>query len=53
MGKPDPAGLRGRVDAFAEQGHGHREAAQGFLVSPRLVNDLEIMKPEIGGLWPA
>jgi len=36
--------LRSRVVAFVEQGHGHREAAWHFRVSPRFVNDMVILK---------
>ena len=42
--------LRSRVIAFVEEGHGHREAARHFRVSPRFVNDMVILKRESGGL---
>jgi len=42
--------LRSRVVAFVEEGHGHREAARHFRVSPRFVNDMVILKRESGGL---
>ena len=44
--------LRSRVIAFVEEGHGHREAARHFRVSPRFVNDMVILKRESGGLLP-
>ena len=44
--------LRSRVIAFVEEGHGHREAARHFRVSPRFVNDMVILKRESGGLVP-
>ena len=44
--------LRSRVVAFVEEGHGHREAARHFRVSPRFVNDMVILKRESGGLSP-
>jgi len=44
--------LRSRVVAFVEEGHGHREAARHFRVSPRFVNDMVILKRESGGLLP-
>lgn len=40
MGKPLPMALRERVAAFVDEGHGHREAARHFRVSPRFVNEL-------------
>ena len=52
MGKPHPMELRSRVIAFVEEGHGHREAARHFRVSPRFVNDMVILKRESGGLVP-
>lgn len=52
MGKPHPIELRSRVVAFVEEGHGHREAARHFRVSPRFVNDIVILKRESGGLLP-
>jgi len=44
--------LRSRVIAFVEEGHGHREAARHFRVSPRFVNDMVILKRESGALLP-
>ena len=44
--------LRSRVIAFVEEGHGHREAARHFRVSPRFVNDMVILKRDSGGLLP-
>ena len=44
--------LRSRVVAFVEEGHGHREAARHFRVSPRFVNDMVILKRTTGGLAP-
>ena len=44
--------LRTRVIAFVEEGHGHREAARHFRVSPRFVNDMVILKRQTGGLVP-
>jgi len=52
MGKPHPMELRTRVIAFVEEGHGHREAALHFRVSPRFVNDMVILKRETGWLAP-
>ena len=39
MGKPHPIELRERVVAFVDEGHGHRETAGHFRVSPKFVND--------------
>jgi len=50
MGRPHPMELRSRVVAFVEEGHGHREAARHFRVSPKFVNDMVILKRERGGL---
>jgi transposase len=50
MGKPHPIELRSRVVAFVEEGHGHREAARHFRVSPRFVNNMVILKRETGNL---
>ena len=50
MVKAHPIELRSRVIAFVEEGHGHREAARHFRVSPRFVNDMVILKRENGGL---
>ena len=52
MGRAHPMELRSRVIAFVEEGHGHREAARHFRVSPRFVNDMVILKRESGGLLP-
>ena len=52
MGKPHPMEIRSRVIAFVEEGHGPREAARHFRVSPRFVNDMVILKRESGGLLP-
>ena len=52
MGKAHPMELRSRVIGFVEEGHGHREAARHFRVSPRFVNDMVILKRQSGGLVP-
>ena len=52
MGKSHPMELRSRVISFVEEGHGHREAARHFRVSPRFVNDMVILKRARGGLSP-
>ena len=52
MGKPHPMELRNRVIAFVDEGHGHREAARYFRVSPRFVNDMVILKRDSGELLP-
>ena len=52
MGKSHPIALRERVIAFVGEGHGHREAARHFRVSPRFVNDLVILKRETGSISP-
>ena len=52
MGRSHPMELRTRVVVFVEEGHGHREAARHFRVSPRFVNDMVILKRETGGLVP-
>lgn len=52
MGKPHPIELRERVVAFVDEGHGHREAARHFRVSPRFVNDLIKLRRETGSLAP-
>lgn len=52
MGKSHPIALRERVVAVLEDGHGHREAARHFRVSPRFVNDLVVLKRETGSLVP-
>ena len=50
MGKSHPMELRSRVVAFVEEGHGHREAARHFRVSPKFVNDMVILKRRTGSL---
>ncbi len=52
MGKSHPIALRSRVIAYVEEGHGNREAARHFRVSPRFVNTLVILKRETGSLAP-
>ncbi|WP_300550411.1 IS630 family transposase [Roseovarius sp.] len=52
MGKPHPIELRTRVVAFVDEGHGHREAARHFRVSPKFVNDLITLRCETGSLLP-
>lgn len=52
MGKPLAMALRERVCAFVEEGHGHREAARHFRVSPRFVNELMKRRRETGLLVP-
>ena len=52
MGKPHPIELRTRVVAFVDEGHGHREAARHFRVSPKFVNDLIKLRRETGSLLP-
>lgn len=52
MGKPHPIELRERVVAFVDEGHGHREAARHFRVSPRFVNDLVRLRRDTGSLAP-
>jgi transposase len=52
MGRPHPVELRSRVVAFVEEGHGHREAARHFRVSPKFVNDMVKLKRQSGGLRP-
>lgn len=42
--------LRIRVVAFVDEGHGHREAARHFRVSPKFVNDLVKLRRETGAL---
>ena len=44
--------LRGRVVAFVDEGHSHREAARHFRVSPRFVNDMIKLRRETGSLEP-
>ncbi len=50
MGKPHPIELRERVVAFVDEGHGHRETARHFRVSPKFVNDMIKLRRETGGL---
>ena len=52
MGKPHPMELRERVAAFVDDGHGHREAARHFRVSPKFVNDLIKLRRDTGSLAP-
>ena len=52
MGKPLPMALRKRVAAYVEEGHGHREAARHFRVSPRFVNNLMKLRAQTGSLEP-
>ncbi len=52
MGKPHPIELRTRVVAYVDEGHGHREAARHFRVSPKFVNDLVKLRRETGSLAP-
>lgn len=52
MGKPHPMELRTRVVAFVDEGHGHREAARHFRVSPRFVNELVKLRRNTGSLEP-
>ena len=52
MGKPLPMALRERVAAYVDEGHGHREAARHFRVSPRFVNELMKLRRETGSLKP-
>lgn len=41
-----------RVVTFVDEGHGHREAARHFRVSPKFVNDLIKLRRETGSLAP-
>jgi transposase len=52
MGKPLPMALRERVAAYVDEGHGHREAARHFRVSPRFVNELIKLRRQTGSLKP-
>lgn len=52
MGKPHPLELRERVVAFVDEGHTHRAAAVHFRVSPRLANDMIILRRQTGSLVP-
>jgi len=53
MGKPLPMALRERVAAFVDEGHGHREAARHFRVSPRFVNALVIPDSRSNAVEPS
>ena len=44
--------LRERVAAYFDEGHGHREAARHFRVSPRFVNEFMRLRREAGSLEP-
>ena len=46
--RPHPIQLRTRVVAYADEGHGHREAARHLRVSPKFVNDLVKLRCERG-----
>jgi transposase len=50
MGKPHPIELRERVVAFVDEGHGHREAARRFRVSPKFVKEKIKLRRETGSL---
>lgn len=52
MGKPLPMALRERVAEYVDGGHGHREAARHFRVSPRFVNELMQLRRETGSPEP-
>ena len=52
MGKPLPMALRERVAGYVDEGHGHREAARHFRVSPRFVNNLMKLRAQTGSLKP-
>lgn len=52
MGTPHPMELRARGIAYVDEGHGHREAARHFRVSPEFVNDLDELRRETGSLAP-
>lgn len=52
MGKPHPIELRKRVLDYVDEGHGHREAARHFRVSPKFVNELVKLRRETGSLAP-
>lgn len=52
MGKPHPVELRSRVIGYVDEGHGHRQAARHFRVSPKFVNDLVKLRRETGCLTP-
>jgi transposase len=44
--------LRERVAAYVDEGHGHREVARHFRVSPRFVNELMKLRCTTGSLEP-
>jgi transposase len=44
--------VRERVVAFVEEGHSHRAAGTRFRVSVKFVNDMVILKREMGVLEP-
>nr|WP_292521370.1 helix-turn-helix domain-containing protein [Mesorhizobium sp.] len=44
--------MRRRVAAYVDEGHGHREAARHFRVSPRFVNNLIKLRQQTGSLEP-
>ena len=52
MGKPHPVELRTRVIGYVDEGHGHRQAARHFRVSPKFVNDLVRLRRETECLTP-
>jgi transposase len=52
MGKPHAIELRERVVGFVDDGHGHREAARHFRVSPKFVNDMIKLRRATGTLSP-
>ena len=52
MRKPHPIELRVRVVAYVDEGHGHREAARHFRVSPKFGNELVKLRRETGSLAP-
>ena len=52
MGHAYPMELRTRVMSFVDEGHGHREAARRFRVSPKFVNDLVKLRRETGSIKP-
>ena len=52
IGKPHPLALRECVVACVEEGHSHRAATAQVRVSVKFVNDMVILKREMGGLEP-
>lgn len=52
MGRLHPMALRTRVVGYVEEGNSHRAAAARFRVSVKFVNDMVILKREIGSLEP-